>query len=87
MKTTYSEPKVALPPPEEQPTMRLEEGVRTAKVRLLLDYWPTGGVEPNINQPYYDPSMRRLLAGMIVDLPYEEARRAVQKRIATLIME
>lgn len=57
-------------------------GIKTATVKLKVDYWPSVPVE---NQSVEKPN--RLLAGSRVALPYEEAKHIVGRGIAELAFE
>jgi hypothetical protein len=57
----------------------IPDGVKTAMVRLKVDYWPTVEVENHVvDRP------GRLLAGQVVPLPIDEAKRLVAIRAAEL---
>lgn len=74
-----------LPPEPMRPRVIVKEGVKTARVKLKRDYWPSENVtlETHHDAPFKD----RMLAGMVVDLPYDEVKIIVGRGIAEVVLE
>lgn len=75
--TTTRTPTLEELVPEDPPHTIIKANVKTARIRLKKDYWPTVKITRG----------ERIYGGQVEPFPVEEARRMVENKIGDLVFD